>query len=226
MFFYFWITENRWTPVPSPRHGRTFCRTWKLLLGQRRAAEGTRQRHCEGLLPGGNDRDDAECLYGTIGIEWFGDFIRSFIWLVVWNTNFMTLQSVWWFSIYWKIIIPTALYFSEGLKPPSRYSFWWFLIDDFGWFAEDLSFIFLLFSAFVKLPGRWSMFWSKAQGPQDLEFWCFPMPGNKLAGSLCFPSSRWRWWWASPCGSRVSCLGNEAFCVWKWMGNELKHSNS
>ena len=34
----------------------------ELPLGQSRAAEGTRQ--CEGFVPGGNDRDHAECLYG------------------------------------------------------------------------------------------------------------------------------------------------------------------
>ena len=36
------------------------------------------------------------------------------IWLVVWNMAFMTFHSVG------NVIIPTDLYFSEGLKPPTR----------------------------------------------------------------------------------------------------------
>ena len=88
--------------------------------------------------------------------------------------------------------------------------------DDFGWFADDLFCFPLIKQNRNWKPGRWSMFGSKSQ---DLESWCFPMPGNKLAGSMCFPSSRWRWWWASPCGSWAPWLGNGVMCGNGWETN-------
>ena len=42
------------------------------------------------------------------------NYQRVYIWLVVWNMNFMTFHIL-------GIIIPTDSYFSEGLTPPTRY---------------------------------------------------------------------------------------------------------